>query len=134
MLHRLRREGGLFVVEVTLPFKNKSQNYEVTLVIDTGAAVTIVDTDIINHLGFSAKQDGARRSILDGAAGRSVGYTIKVPILTCLGFELQNFEIACHDMDTRLGVAGLLGMNFLNHFRVDVNFKTGEIFQIEKVR
>ena len=133
MTIRLHREGGLFVVEVALSFKNREKDHEVRLVLDTGAAITIVDTDIINHLGYSAGEDGIRRSALDGAAGKSVGYVIKMPTFKSLGHELTGFEIACHDMDTRLGVAGLLGMNFLNHFRVDMNFNSGEIFRIENL-
>lgn len=133
MLHRLRREGGLFVVDITLPFKNREKDHEIGLILDTGAAVTVIDTDIVHHLGYSAREDGTRRSALDGAAGRSIGYVIQLPRLKCLGFELNDLEIACHDMDTRLGVAGLLGMNFFNHFRIDLNFSTGDVFQIEKI-
>lgn len=133
MLHQLVKEDGLFVVKAILPSKQKTKDYEVKLVLDTGAVVTVIDTDVINLLGYSAREDGVRRSSLDGAGGRSVGYMAKMPSFKCLGFELKNFEIACHDMDTRLGVTGLLGMNFLSCFRMDINLQTGEIFQMEQV-
>ncbi|MFH1653672.1 MAG: retropepsin-like aspartic protease [Pseudomonadota bacterium] len=132
MLHKLANEGELFIVEVFLPFKKIRREHSVKLVLDTGAAMTIVDTNIINYLGYSARDDGIRRSSLDGAGGKSVGYVIRAPNFRCLNFELTDFEIACHDMNTRLGVAGLLGMNFLKLFRLDIDFNTGQINKIEK--
>jgi len=95
--------------------------------------LTIIDTSIIDYLGYSARSDAIDTSRLDGAAGRSEGYVIKLSKFKCLGFELDNFTVACHDMNTRLGVAGLLGMNFLEHFRIDMNYYTGEIHAIEKI-
>lgn len=100
---------------------------------DTGAVLTIVDPKFTDYLGYSAQQDAVGTSALDGAAGRSEGYVIKVPKFKCLGFELNDFSIACHDMDTKLGVAGILGMNFLRHFRIDLNYTTGEIYTIERI-
>lgn len=126
-MHQLQNKGGLYIVDVQFPYKDGSKIHEVQLVLDTGAAITIIDTDIVDFMGYSAKKDGIHKSTLDGAGGQSIGYVIKVPCFKCLGAELQGFEIACHDMDSRLGVAGLLGMNFLKHFHVDLNFKTGVI-------
>ena len=130
---QLIRKDGLFLTTASIPFKNQDKEESIKLVVDTGAALTIVDTVIMDYLGYSAKEDGLKKSTLDGAGGRSVGYLIKVKQFKCLDFELENFEIACHDMNTRLGVAGILGMNFLRHFRIDVDFNTGLIHKIEKV-
>jgi hypothetical protein len=82
-------------------------------------------------LGYSASQYGIRRSSLDDAGGVYKGYIIKVDSFKCLGFELKNFEIACHNLSSKLGVIGLLGMNFLEKFRMDIDFSTGIIHSIQ---
>ncbi len=130
-MFKLYKQGELFSVKVALPFKNQNKLYEFSLILDTGAAITLVDLKIIDYLGYSARQDGIRKSLLDSAVGRSEGYMIKISSFACLGFKLPNFQIACHDLDTKLGVSGLLGMNFLKNFRIDMNYESGEIYQIE---
>lgn len=129
---KLIEKGDLFFATAIIPFKNQDQYERLNLVIDTGAVFTIIDTGIIDYLGYSAK-DGHQRSTLDGAAGRSEGYLIRVPKFQCLGFDLLNFEVACHDMNSRLGVSGILGMNFLRQFQMDINFGTGVIHNILKL-
>lgn len=127
MVYQLQNKGGLYIVEVQFPHKNSAKLHETQLVFDTGAVMTIVDTDIVDYMGYSARKDGIHRSALDGAGGRSEGFVIQVPKFKCLGVELEGFEIACHDLDTKLGVAGLLGMNFLKHFHMDIDFRSGAI-------
>ncbi len=129
---RLTEKGGLLFATVSVPFKNQDTFELLDLVVDTGAFLSIVDTSLVDYLGYSAA-DALKKSVLDGAAGRSEGYLIKVPNFKCLGFEIPDFQIACHDMNTRLGVAGILGMNFLKLFRIDLNYNTGEIYLMEKI-
>ena len=132
-MFKLNKQGELFSIKVSVPFKHENKLYEFPLILDTGAAITLVDLKIIDYLGYSASQDGIRKSLLDSAVGRSEGYMIKISSFTCLGFQLPHFQIACHDLDTKLGVSGLLGMNFLKNFRIDMNYKSGEIFQIKLI-
>lgn len=127
----LIKKKSLFLTPVFLPFRNDETFESINLVVDTGAGLTIVDTSIIDYLGYSAR-DAFDTSTLDGAGGLSRGYVIKLRKFRCLGFELDDFTVACHDMNTRLGVTGLLGMNFLRHFRMDVDYSSGGIYKIEK--
>lgn len=129
----LIKQQGLFLVEAHLPHKVGAILEPLNLIFDTGAALTIVSPQFTDYLGYSARADAFGTSALDGAAGRSIGYVIKVRHFKCLGHTLHDFVIACHDMDTRLGVAGLLGMNFLEHFRIDANYNTGVIHAIERI-
>jgi len=131
-MFQLMGKGGLYFVEAILPFKNQNKWDVAELVLDTGSALTVVDTTITDFLGYSSR-DAFKISNLDGAAGRSKGYLIKIPIFRCLGFEIKDFVIACHDMNSKLGVAGILGMNFLKHFRMDIDWATGEIYSISKI-
>ncbi len=134
MTLQLTKQGELLLITASLPYKDSSQYEDIDLVIDTGAAITIVTPTIVDFLGYSAREDAYKISRLDGAAGRSTGYVLILPTFQCLGFTLPNFAIACHDMDSRLGVSGLLGMNFLQHFRIDLDYGTGTIHSILQLR
>jgi hypothetical protein len=69
-MHWLTEKGGLLFATASLPFKNQDKFELLELVVDTGAALTIIDTSVVDYLGYSAA-DGFKKSILDGAAGRS---------------------------------------------------------------
>jgi len=132
-MRQLIKQSGFFLATAFVPFKSHDRHEPIDLILDTGAVMTLVDTVLIDYLGYSARQDGIKRSTLDGASGRSVGYVIRLPRFRCLGFDVRDFEIACHDMNTRTGVSGLLGMNFLQHFRIDMNYQSGQIYKIEQI-
>ncbi|MBN1115419.1 MAG: clan AA aspartic protease [Oligoflexia bacterium] len=127
---KLDRRGGLLFADIELPFKNTDKlEAPIPFVLDTGAAVTIVDPGITDYLGYSTR-DAIKISKLDGAGGYSEGYVLKLSKIRCLNIEIPEFEIACHDLNSRLGVAGLLGMNFLKCLRIDIDFETGRIHKI----
>lgn len=122
--------SGLLFTELWLPSKLKGGFQPVELVLDTGSAITVVDTEFTDYLGYSAR-DGLKRSSLDGAGGRSSGYIIQFPEVRWLDFVVSPLHIACHDMDSRLGVGGLLGMNLLRNFKIHLDFSTGELLSLE---
>lgn len=124
-----RSRDGFLLADVSIPYKDREDFESLQLVVDTGALITVISPAITDFLGYSAA-DAFTLSKLDGAAGESHGYSIHVPKVMCLGHEVENFVIACHDIDSRLGIIGLLGMNFLDHFRMDLDFKTGDVFRI----
>ncbi|MFH1728162.1 MAG: aspartyl protease family protein [Pseudomonadota bacterium] len=131
-MFKLHQTKDLYTVKAFLPFKKINDFFDLDLLFDPGCAVTLVNTSTIDLLGYSAKNDMTETSSLSGASGISTGYIIKIPNLKCLGQELSNFEIACHDLDSNLGVSGLLGMNFFKHFRMDIDFKRGLIHSVNK--
>ncbi len=73
MSRKLILRNGLLFTSAFLPDKDQSCIEEVHLIVDTGADLTILSPTITDYLGYSARGDGLRRSVLDGAAGRSTG-------------------------------------------------------------
>lgn len=129
MLKLETRKGFLFA-NFRGELKNQKQKYDkIKLLVDTGAFMTIIAPEVINQWGYSVR-DMIRLSKVDGAYGYSEGYVIEIPSVKCLGFEFKNFKIACHDLDTKFGFYGLLGMDFFNNFRMDINFQKGIIHKI----
>ena len=47
--------------------------------------------------------------------------------LTAIGETLEDINVICHDLPAKSGVAGLLGLNLLSHFDVNISFSTGII-------
>lgn len=45
----------------------------------------------------------------------------------CLGKLLKNFHILAHTLPFGVYVDGLLGMDFLNNFEIEIRIKKGEI-------
>lgn len=130
---KLDKRGHLLFSPALLPYKDKDEHEIIDLVLDTGAGLTIIETAIVDALGYSAGRDGIGVSTLDGAAGKSEGYVIQFGTFECLGILLNDFKVACHDMNSRLGVSGLLGMNFLQHLRIDLDYSNGLIHQLKRV-
>lgn len=108
--------GELIVVEVRLrgPRSESVRN----LVLDTGAAATTLIPEVIDDLGYSAR-DGNKRSRVHSAIGEEHGYSLNVAEFSALGVTTPNFMVNVFDLDHE-AFDGLLGMNFLRHFNFEV--------------
>jgi predicted aspartyl protease len=108
--------GELILVEVKLrgPRSESVRN----LVLDTGAAATTLIPEVIDDLGYSAR-DGNKLSRVHSAIGEEHGYSLNVAEFSALGVTTPNFMVNVFDLDHE-GFDGLLGMNFLRHFNFEV--------------
>lgn len=131
-MFKLENRHGLLIAELSVLSKNENKYGTVNLVLDTGSFITIIDPSYTNFWGYSVR-DAKRISRLDGAGGTSEGYVIKAPSVKCFDLEITDFEIACHELDSKLNLSGLLGMNFLNNFRLDIDLKKGIIYKIDRI-
>ncbi len=83
----------------------------VSLVIDTGAALTTITPSVAYDLGYTADH-ALRKTRVTTAMGVEHGYTIEVERLSVLGLGIAQFEMNVFDLGHR-DLDGLLGMNFL---------------------
>lgn len=88
------------------------------LVLDTGAAATTLLPEVIDELGYSAR-DGNRPTRVHSAIGEEHGYSLNVAEFSALGVTTPNFMVNVFDLGHE-GFDGLLGMNFLRHFNFEV--------------
>ena len=96
------------------------------LVLDTGAAETIVIPEVLDELGYSARQ-GDQITVLRSAVGREQGYLIRVARFACLGFELSDFQVHAHDLPEGWGIHGLIGLSFLRRFNYEIRSLEGRL-------
>lgn len=108
--------GELIVVEVRLrgPRSESVRN----LVLDTGAAATTLIPEVIDDLGYSAR-NGNKLSKVHSAIAEEHGYSLNLAEFSALGVTTPNFMVNVFDLDHE-GFDGLLGMNFLRHFNFEV--------------
>lgn len=96
--------GELILVEVKLrgPRSESVRN----LVLDTGAAATTLIPEVIEDLGYSAR-DGTKLSRVHSAIGEEHGYFLNVAEISALGVATPNFTVNVFDLDHE-GLDGVL--------------------------
>lgn len=97
----------------------------VRLVVDTGATMTILRPEVMDDVGYSAR-DGYGRSTVSSASGEEHGYRLRVARFVALGFERPSFPVAIHDLPHH-DLDGLLGLNFLRRFNYEIRSREGRI-------
>lgn len=106
--------------------------WELSLVFDPGAALTVLAPDVLDHLGYSAREAEAITK-MSSAVAEEPGYLIRVSRFRALGHEFANFRIHAHDLPEYRGIHGLLGLNFLRQFNYEVRSQEGRILA-ERIR
>lgn len=96
------------------------------LVLDTGAAETIIVPEVLDELGYSPRQ-GEAITTMRSAVGREEGYMIRVARFACLGFHSADFLVHAHDLPESWGIDGLIGLSFLRQLNYEVRSLEGRI-------
>ena len=97
---------------------------QVNFVVDTGASYTTISQATANALKLDL---GANPTMLSFNTANGV---IQAPLATLRsmevgGMELKEITVAVHDVFPDPEVAGLLGLNFLSNFRLDIDSQSG---------
>ena len=95
----------------------------VRLLLDTGADATLINPDALIALRVSYRD--AKQVPLRGIGGATTGYLITLDSLEVGGARVAPMRVVSHDAEFERGVAGLLGRDFLNHFRVNIDNTRG---------
>ena len=123
-IYRLVRHGHLFTLKSFI--EGPEGKAFSKLLLDTGSAYTIISQEILENIGCSPATAKKRQRIITGS-----GYEI-VPVVClskfdCLGKTIKDFEVLAHSLPFGTYVDGLLGMDFMNRFEVEIKIFTGEI-------
>ena len=112
----LEKIGGSFVAQVNL---NKERTAH--LIVDTGASMTVLSTNIAIDLGLLGTTDNELLTV--NTAGGSVQVNMNyLSSLTVGKAQAHNVAVAIHDLpDIPEQIEGLLGMSFLKHFLITLD-------------
>ncbi|MPZ76189.1 MAG: TIGR02281 family clan AA aspartic protease [Deltaproteobacteria bacterium] len=117
--------GQVVVVEAML---NKTTLAK--LVVDTGATYTMISMATAKELSIDPQQS-QRTMPFQTANGVIQAPLTNLESITVGGMEIKNLTTAIHDVIPSSHVAGLLGLNFLSNFRLDIDTDKG-ILHLEK--
>ena len=99
---------------------------DVKLILDTGAAMTLILPEVLDELGYSARDGEAISRISTANEAPELGYKLRVRRFQALGVGARDFLIHVHDLPS-YGVEGLLGMDFLGQFDFEVQISEQRI-------
>ena len=86
------------------------------MLVDTGATYTMIPRKAALALGVDPATAHQHIPIITASAVEYVPL-LRIPIVRCVGLELRNLEVACHDLPAESAVEGLLGLTVLQVFQ-----------------
>jgi predicted aspartyl protease len=115
------------IVDLLLEAADSRSSLVIPVVLDTGASMTIISTDVMERLGYDpASLERDRQRIVTGS-GVEYAPRSSVRSATAIGQRVDNLDVLCHDLPSESGVDGLLGLNFLRNFKLTIRFRKGII-------
>lgn len=123
-IYKTEKFGSLLVVRSCL--EGIEDRAYPKLLIDTGSTYTIISQELLELIGCSPTTPKRKQRITTGS-----GYEI-VPVVVvnrfhCLGKAMNEKEILAHTLPFGTYVDGLLGMDFLTAFKIEIRPYSEEI-------
>lgn len=119
------KQGQVVIVEATLNKKTAAK-----FVVDTGASYTMISSAVAKELDIDTQQN-PKTAPFQTANGIIQAPLVNLESITVGGIEILNLTAAVHDAIPDAKVAGLLGLNFLSNFRMDIDTQKG-VLHLEK--
>ena len=119
------RRGSIVIIPATL---NNRQT--VNLVVDTGASYTFISHALARDLAIDLSRD-PKTAQFHTANGVVEAPLTSLNSIMVGGMEIKNLTAAVHDTTPDSTAAGLLGLNFLSNFRMDIDTQKG-VLHLEK--
>jgi len=96
-----------------------------TVVLDTGASFVVLPWRIITGLGI--RINPAKLVSTTTPTTVESAPVVTIPQITILGETVRNVACLVKDLPPKSGVDGLLGLSFLRHFNLNVDFVKGKL-------
>jgi len=128
---RFRPKGDLIIVDGRVWGPLYRTGRPLKLIVDTGAAETVIMPGILDELGFSPL-NGEAITVMRSAVGREQGYLIRVTRFECLGHQTRDLRVHAHELPDGWDIDGLIGLNFLQQFNYEIRSEEGRI-RVERV-
>ena len=97
----------------------------VNLLIDTGASITTLDPAILQRLGLDT--EAGETVTLHTAGGKVQSSMVNLNSLSIAGQTINNLKVARLPLN-QSGIDGLLGMNYLRHFKFVLDQETRKLY------
>jgi len=117
-------KDSVIVVESVLV--NKTAKFHSKLVLDTGATYTMISWEMADKLGLSPEK-ATETITFFSASGEVKSPLVKIEKVELEGIVVRNLKAVIHTLPEGSKVDGLIGLNFLRNFEVNLDFKKGVI-------
>lgn len=109
---------------IILEAKIKNRFAEIShLVLDTGSSYVMIPWKLAVATHLNIKQDQTIR--LTSASTMETIPKVIIPEMEVLGKKVKNVEAIVKDLPPQAPADGLLGLSFLKHFKLTIDFKKG---------
>ena len=115
--------AGVVVLEAKIKAKSIAT---ARLVLDTGASCVVLPLKLAQAIGI--KIDPRKTSQTTTASAVETVLEVVIPEISVLGKTAKNVKAIIKDLPPESHVDGLLGLSFLKNFKLNVDFKKGELF------
>lgn len=120
------RSYPLIIVNLRVGSTTDNEFHDLTVGLDTGASATTIPTKVALDLGYDLANPKEERLVVT-ASGARAEKVITVRRLTALGETVEDIDVLCLDLPEPSIIEGVLGLNFLEHFDIEISFSTGII-------
>mgnify|MGYP001052224515 CR=1 FL=1 len=96
----------------------------VDLVLDTGSIFTVLSSPVLRLIGYEPA-DAEKQIGVVTAGGIVDAFKIRVDRVSVAELEVPEFDVLCMDIVGLPHIDGLLGLDFLKHFRTVIDFRKG---------
>ena len=121
-----QRRGQVAVVQAILNSKASA-----SLIVDTGASYTMISRAVAKELEIEVEGKNLPTIPFQTANGVISAPVVTLESIEVGGMQVKDLTAAVYDTFPDAGVSGLLGLNFLSHFRMDIDSKNG-LLHLEK--
>lgn len=112
----LQGEGVRLIVDVLL-----DGNTELKLLVDTGAAMSVIQSDMLAALGYQLAESAS--SSFQTANGEVNAPVVRVDSLAIDDLVQADMAVGSLTLDLGDDVDGLLGMNYLQHYQFSIDYQ-----------
>lgn len=116
------RSRRLIVVRVEIDGPNTPIVFDAAL--DTGSTKTVVSESLFIDAGYEPGLSQQRVTV-NTTSGQSSANIVPIDAVRALGHERRAFPVLAHNLPTRTGVRGLLGLDFLEACAVTIVLSRG---------
>jgi hypothetical protein len=117
----IKYEKGLVWLYAIITGKNNI-NLKIRCAIDTACAHTTIRTDLIDALGYSAREAISLSNVIS-ASGNECGYLIKIQHLSINHLNFNLPIVDAYDLPEELGIDALIGNDILSKFTITIDYK-----------
>lgn len=97
------------------------------MALDTGASTPLITPEAAQIIGFDLTSPALEEETGVTASRPEHGVKLVIPKLIFYKEALVNHPVFCRSLPKELGVSGLLGLNFMQQFKITLDFISGLI-------